>query len=175
MISFPVSSISNYTIVNGTCKDHTIYAVREPIQRCAELCDANEHCRAFVYDSHVWCLLKRQACRQVLPSQSQRLYVRKINESRYICVRRDDLVESPKRKSCRAQWLRARVSDSRLRKPGFESCAAVLKHWARFLTRHCHSSLSCINVCLAIDSGGYVYEQPSRINCSIWLDASQRN
>ena len=28
---------------------------------------------------------------------------------------------------------------------------------------------------LAIDSGGYVYEQPSRINCSIWLDASQRS
>ena len=27
---------------------------------------------------------------------------------------------------------------------------------------------------LAIDSGGYVYEQPSRINCSVWLDASQR-
>ena len=26
-----------------------------------------------------------------------------------------------------------------------------------------------------IDSGGYVYEQPSRINCSIWLDASQRS
>ena len=28
---------------------------------------------------------------------------------------------------------------------------------------------------LATDSGGYVYEQPSRINCSIWLDASQRS
>ena len=26
----------------------------------------------------------------------------------------------------------------------------------------------------AIDSGGYVYEPPSRINFSIWLDASQR-
>ena len=25
------------------------------------------------------------------------------------------------------------------------------------------------NEYLAIDSGGYVYEQPSRINCSIWL------
>ena len=31
------------------------------------------------------------------------------------------------------------------------------------------------NEYLAIDSGGYVYEQPSRINCSIWLDASQRS
>ena len=28
---------------------------------------------------------------------------------------------------------------------------------------------------LAIDNGGYVYEQPSRINYSIWLDASQRS
>ena len=33
----------------------------------------------------------------------------------------------------------------------------------------------CINEYLAIDSGGYVYEQPSCINCSIWLDASQRS
>ena len=31
------------------------------------------------------------------------------------------------------------------------------------------------NEYLAIDSGGYVYEQSSRINCSIWLDASQRS
>ena len=52
---------------------------------------------------------------------------------------------------------------------------AVLKPWARFFTLHCASSLSCINEYLAIDSGGYVYEQPSRINCSIWLDASQRS
>ena len=37
------------------------------------------------------------------------------------------------------------------------------------------SSLSCTNEYLAIDSGGYVYEQPSRINCSVWLDASQRS
>ena len=28
---------------------------------------------------------------------------------------------------------------------------------------------------LAIDCGGYVYKQPSRIKCSIWLDASQRS
>ena len=32
-----------------------------------------------------------------------------------------------------------------------------------------------LNEYLAIDSGGYVYEQPSRNNCSIWLDASQRS
>ena len=53
--------------------------------------------------------------------------------------------------------------------------AAVLKPWASFFTLHCPSSLSCLNEYLTIDSGANVYEQPSRINCSIWLDASQRN
>ena len=76
---------------------------------------------------------------------------------------------------CRAQWLRGRALDSRLRDPGFESGAAVLKPWASLFTLHCSSLLSCINEYLAIDSGGYVYEQPSRINCTIWLDASQRS
>ena len=76
---------------------------------------------------------------------------------------------------CKAQWLRGRASDSQLREPGFEPCAAVLKPWASFFTLHCSSSLSCINEYLAIDSDGYVYEQPSCINCSIWLDASQRS
>ena len=71
-----------------------------------------------------------------------------------------------------AQWLRGRASGSR--EPGFESCAVVLKPRARFFTLHCSSSLSCINEYLAIDSGGYLYEQPSCIHCSIWLDASQR-
>ena len=71
-----------------------------------------------------------------------------------------------------APWLRGRASDSRLREPGFEYCAAVLKPWASFITLRCSSSISCINEYLAIDSGGYVYEHPSRINCSIWLDAS---
>ena len=75
----------------------------------------------------------------------------------------------------RAQWLRCIASDSRLREPAFESYASVLKHWARFFTLHCSSSLSCIYEYLAIGSGGYVYEQPWRINCSTWLDASQRS
>ena len=44
-----------------------------------------------------------------------------------------------------------------------------------FFTPYCSSSLSCINEHLAINSGGYVYEQPSCINCSIWLNASQRS
>ena len=75
----------------------------------------------------------------------------------------------------RAQWLSGRASDFRLREPGFESSAVVLKRWASVFTLHYSSSLSCINEYQAIDSGGYVYEQPSRINCSIWLDASQRS
>ena len=49
----------------------------------------------------------------------------------------------------------------------------VSNHWAIFYTIHCSSSLTCINEYLAIDSGGYVYEQPTRINCSIWLNASK--
>ena len=73
------------------------------------------------------------------------------------------------------QWLRGRASDSRLRGLGFESCSAVLKPWADIFTLHCSSSLRCINEYLAIDSCGYVHAQPSRINCSIWLDASQRS
>ena len=67
-----------------------------------------------------------------------------------------------------------RAMDSRLKEPGFESRAAVLKPRANLFTLHCSSSLSCINEYLAIGSGGYVYDQPSCINCSIWLDASQR-
>ena len=59
---------------------------------------------------------------------------------------------------------------SRLRGPGFESFAAVLKPLASFFTLHCFSSHSCINEYLAIDSGGHVYKQSSCINCSIWLD-----
>ena len=51
----------------------------------------------------------------------------------------------------------------------------VLKPWASFFTLHCSTSRSCINEYLVIDSGGYVYEQPLRNNCSIWLDASQRS
>ena len=77
--------------------------------------------------------------------------------------------------SRRAQWLSGRASNPRLRGTRFESCAAVLKPSASFFTLHCSSSLSCINEYLAIDSGDYVYEQPSRINCSMWLDASQRS
>ena len=57
----------------------------------------------------------------------------------------------------RAQWLRSRTLDSRLRKHGFESCAAVLNPLAILFTLHCSSSPSYINEYLAVDSSGYVY------------------
>ena len=57
------------------------------------------------------------------------------------------------RQFCRAQWLRGRASDSRLREPGFESCVAVLKPWANVITLNCSSALNCINGYMAIDSG----------------------
>ena len=39
---------------------------------------------------------------------------------------------------------------------------------AIFFTPHCSSSLSCINEYLAINSGGYVYDQLSHIKCG-WM------
>ena len=77
-------------------------------------------------------------------------------------------------KTCQVAGSCAR-HNSQLREPGFESSAALLKPWANVFTLHCSSSLSCINEYLAIDSGGQVYEQPSRISCSMWLDVSQRS
>ena len=71
------------------------------------------------------------------------------------------------RKHLEAKWLRGRATDPWLRAPGFETCAVMLKHWASFLTLHYSSSLSYINEYPAIDSGGYVYEQSSRTNCSM--------
>ena len=66
---------------------------------------------------------------------------------------------------------RGRAWNCRLRGPGFETCAAVLKPNVFIL--HCSNSLSRINEYLAIDKLWiWWYEQPSRINCSIWLDAS---
>ena len=94
---------------------------------------------------------------------------------RHFCIKDDDRTCAGnyiprKTVRCRAQWLRGRTSDFRLRVPGLESCAV-----GKFFTLHCSSSLSCVNEYLATDSNGHVYDQPSRINCSIWLDASQRS
>ena len=49
----------------------------------------------------------------------------------------------------------------------FRILCCGIKTLGNFFILYCSSSLSCINEYLAIDSGGYVYEQPSRINCSI--------
>ena len=67
-----------------------------------------------------------------------------------------------------AQAVKLRTLD--YKNPGSNRHAAVLNLLARF-----PRSLSCINEYLALYIGGYVYEQHSRINCSIWLDASQRS
>ena len=37
----------------------------------------------------------------------------------------------------------------------------------KFFTLHCSGSLSCMNEYLAIDNGGYLYEQAAHINCSV--------
>ena len=59
------------------------------------------------------------------------------------------MVDNIKRRIRTTQWPRSRASDSQLREPGFESCAAVLNPWTSFL-------LSCINEYMAVDSGNYL-------------------
>ena len=73
--------------------------------------------------------------------------------------------------TCAGEWRQSPVDGA---------CLGVLKGEAKCIvmclfTLHCSSSLSWINEYLTIYSGGYVYEQPSCINCSRWLDASQRS
>ena len=48
------------------------------------------------------------------------------------------------------------MSDSYSRGPSFESSCCCFVAWAIFFNPHCHSSLSCINEYLAIDSGEYM-------------------
>ena len=74
---------------------------------------------------------------------------------------------------CNASGVELRTLD--YENPGSNPVSRVLKPWTNVFTLHYSNSLSCINEYPAIDSGGYVYEQPSRINCSIWLNASQRS
>ena len=71
----------------------------------------------------------------------------------------------------RAQWPRS--SDSRLKGPS----AALLKPWGSVFTLHYITlySFSYIKQYLTINSCGYVYEQPVRTYCNIWLDVSQRS
>ena len=49
-----------------------------------------------------------------------------------------------------------KTSDTQWREPGFVSSCCRFKALATSFTPHCLSSLSCINECLATDSGGYV-------------------
>ena len=59
-----------------------------------------------------------------------------------------------------AQWNGFRLSTKRTRVPVLWCC---VKPSTCFFTRHWSSSLSCMNEYLAVDSGGYLYKQPSRI------------
>ena len=78
-----VSSVSNYTLHPGTCVGAAIATTRLHIHECAEACDAHALCTAFVYDSRVYCFLKRRRCAALIPSLSQRLYVRKTNKGSF--------------------------------------------------------------------------------------------
>ena len=60
-----------------------------------------------------------------------------------------------------------RRPDSQSREPGFKSHCGRFEPLASVITPRCHSSLSCINEYLAIQSGGYVNEEPSRSNSSV--------
>ena len=60
---------------------------------------------------------------------------------------------------CRAQLLKGRVLDFLL-KERYETLG-------KLFTQHCTCSFSWMNDYLAIDSGGYLYKQPSHINCSM--------
>ena len=55
-----------------------------------------------------------------------------------------------------AQWLRGRALDSRLRGPGFKSCAAVWNLGQVLFTIYCSNSFNYIDEYLAIDSDEYL-------------------
>jgi len=69
-------------------------------------------------------------------------------------------------------WLSSAVDkalNSWERKPGFKSYAAVLNvGQGRSLYKCCPSSLSCINECLAVNSGGYLYTNCPRTLIAVW-------
>ena len=71
------------------------------------------------------------------------------------------------------QWHSAAVAwalDSRLREPGFKSCAAM-SLWPNCFTWYCSSSLSYTNEYLAIDIDGYLCSNSFHALIAIWLDA----
>ena len=70
-----------------------------------------------------------------------------------------------------AQSAVAKASDSRLREPGLESCAAM----SNVFTLYCSNSLSCMNISLAIDSGAYLFTKSLCTLIAMRLDDSQRN
>ena len=73
-----------------------------------------------------------------------------------------------------AQWRSARVSVSALQEPGFNSSAAVSNRKIRSLYIS-PSSLSVINVYLAIDSREPLFASCLRALIAAWLEASHRS
>ena len=82
-------------------------------------------------------------------------------------------------RTCTCTFVERSGSGVELRTLDYENPGSNPGCGVKTLGKFFHSTLlqftRCLNEYLTIDSGGYVYEQPSRINCSIWLDASQRS
>ena len=98
-----------------------------------------------------------KASRLVLASQVDILFVQ------------ETCTEIPRPK--RAQWLRGRALDSQIRVRIL--WCSVKTFWQVFSLYI--APVHSVNEYLAIDSRGYLYEQPTCINCSIWLDAFQKS
>ena len=72
-------------------------------------------------------------------------------------------------------WPVDKALNSWERKPGFKSYAAVSNvGQGRSLYKCCPGSLSCINECLPINSGVYLYTNSPRTLTAVWLDVSHR-
>ena len=59
--------------------------------------------------------------------------------------------------------------------PGVDFCAAVSNFGKVFFNLHCSSSLTCMNVYMTIDSGGYLCTNSLCVLIASWLDASPRS
>ena len=71
-----------------------------------------------------------------------------------------------------AQWIELRTLN--YDNPVGILCCRV-KPWAGVFTIHCSSSLSCMNVYMTIDSGGYLCANSLRALIAEWLDVSPRS
>ena len=68
-----------------------------------------------------------------------------------------------------------RRPDSQSREPGFESHCGRFEPLPSLITPHCHSSLSCINEYLAIQTVVDMWTNSLRAAIAAWLNTSQRS